>query len=126
MPSDHLAAATRRRVTDTRDRARAALRRLDHDGAAITYVNVARAAGVSRALLYRDPELRDEIDRLRDHHRSARPRQPAAQRMTPESRDELLATLRDENHTLREENQHLRARLSIVLGEERAGQLPYR
>ena len=75
----HLTAATRRRVTDTRDRATAALPRLDHEGTTINYVTVAKAAGVSRALLYRDPKLREEINRLRDHHQSSVPRQPTAQ-----------------------------------------------
>ena len=65
--SEHLAAATRRRAETTRARAHQALRRLDHDGAPITYTAVARAAGVSRALLYRDPELRETIDKLRQH-----------------------------------------------------------
>lgn len=117
--STHLAAATRRRADETRARARATLRRLDRDGTPITYAGVAKAAGVSRALLYRDPELRETINKLRDRHTTAPP-QPAAQRMTQASRDELLATLREETKTLREENRALRARLATVLGEERA------
>ena len=118
--STHLAAATRRRAEQTRTRARAALRRLDRDGAPITYVAVAEAAGVSRALLYRDPELREAINKLRDLQPTSLPRQPAAQLMSPASRDELLAGLRDEVKTLRQENHTLRLRLATVLGEERA------
>lgn len=118
--STHLAAATRRRAEQTRTRARAALRRLDRDGAPITYVAVAKAAGVSRALLYRDPELREAINKLRDLQPTSLPRQPAAQLMSPASRDELLAGLRDEVKTLRQENHTLRLRLATVLGEERA------
>jgi hypothetical protein len=115
-----LAAATRRRVTDTRERARTALQRLDREGSTINYVTVARVASVSRALLYRDPELRAAINRLRSPNRTTAPRQPATQRMTQTSREELLATLRAEVHTLRTENQALRARLAAVLGEQRA------
>ncbi|OLT20078.1 hypothetical protein BJF81_06835 [Ornithinimicrobium sp. CNJ-824] len=118
--SEHLAAATRRRAEQTRARAREAVRQLDHDGTPITYTSVARAAGVSRALLYRDPELRDTISKLRQHATSA-PRRPAAQRMSQASRDEILANLRSEITTLREENRALRARLAGVLGEQRAG-----
>lgn len=124
MPADntaHLAAATRRRVTGTRQRARAALKRLDREGTVINYVSVAEAAGVSRALLYRDPDLRKEIDRLRERtHPRLAPRQPAAQRMSQASRDELVATLREETRTLRAENQALRDRLGALLGEQRA------
>lgn len=116
----HLAAATRRRVTETRTRAQAALRRLDRDGSVINYVTVAKAAGVSRALLYRDPELRDEINRLRDRGLTTTPRLPAAQRMSQQSRDEILAALRTEVQDLRNENRALRARLAVILGEERS------
>ena len=119
-PATHLAAATQRRVIQTRDRARAALRRLDREGTTITYTGVAKAAGVSRALLYRDPELREEINKLRDHSRAKTPRPPAAQRMSQASRDELLATLRAEVQALRQENRTLRERLATVLGEQRA------
>lgn len=124
MPADntaHLAAATRRRVTGTRQRARAALKQLDRDGATINYVTVARAATVSRTLLYRDPDLRKEINRLRQRTQpSVAPRQPSAQRMSQASRDELIATLREETRTLRTENQTLRGRLGALLGEKRA------
>ena len=110
---------------DARDRATTALRRLDHEGTAINYVTVATAAGVSRSLLYRDPELREEINRLLDHHSSA-PRQAAAQRMSPTSQNELLASLRTEVQTLRNDNHGLRTRLAAILGEERDATRPTR
>jgi hypothetical protein len=40
--------------------------------------------------------------------------------MSQASRNELLANLRSEIKTLREENRALRARLADVLGEQRA------
>lgn len=115
----HLHAATLRRATDTRARARATLRRLNQQGATINYVTVAEAAGVSRSLLYRDPELRAEINRLRNRALTATPRQPAAERMSQASRDELHATLRHEVTELRRENQALRTRLAATLGDQR-------
>lgn len=122
MPIDqtpHLHAATLRRITATRARARAALRRLDQEGATINYVTVARAAGVSRSLLYRDLELRAEIDRLRNPEATTAPRPPAAERMSQASRDELHEALLCEVKELRSENRALRSRLAIVLGEQR-------
>lgn len=115
----HLQAATRRRATTTRTRAREALRRLDQQGTTINYVTVAEAAGVSRSLLYRDPELRAEIDRHRTPAPTTAPRRPAAERMSQASRDELHAALRCEVKELRRENQALRGRLATTLGEER-------
>jgi len=121
-PAAHLAAATQRRLTDTRARVRAALQRLDSEGSMINYGTVANAASVSRSLLYRDPELRKEIHRLRGITPSTSPTPPVSQRMTQASREELIHTLRSELRTLRHENQALRDRLATVLGKERATQ----
>ncbi len=118
----HLHAATLRRATATRARARDALRRLDQQGATINYVTVAEVAGVSRSLLYRDPELRAEIHRLRTPALTATNRQPVAERMSQASRDERDAALRCEVKELRRENQALRSRLATALGEQRSGQ----
>jgi hypothetical protein len=122
MRTDHtgpLQAATLRRITATRARARAALRRLDQQGATINYVTVAKAAGVSRSLLYRDPELRADVDRLRRPGVTTAPRQPSAERMSQASRDERHEALRSEVTDLRQQNQALRRRLAILLGEQR-------
>jgi len=81
MPADnsaYLTAATQRRASAARARARTAIRRLDREGTPITYVAVATAGNVSRALLYRDRELHDEIERLRKATPTRMPRPPAA------------------------------------------------
>ncbi len=114
-----LAAASRRRAESTRQRARAALQNLDRAGTPITYASVAHAAGISSALLYRDPQLREQINRLRSSATRS-PRQPAAQRMSQASRDELLTTLREEVQALRAENHALRLQLANRIGENRA------
>lgn len=122
MATDHTAelhAATLRRATATRARARDALRRLDQQGATINYVTVAEAADVSRSLLYRDPELRAEVNRLRNPQATTAPRRPAAERMSQASRDERHEALLGEVQELRNENKALRNRLAIVLGEQR-------
>jgi hypothetical protein len=122
MPADNtaaLAAATRRRAESTRQRARAALQNLDRAGAPITYTSVAHAAGISRAMLYRDPQLREQINRLRSSATRS-PRQPAAQRMSQASRNELLTTLREEVQALRAENHALRLQLATRIGQDRA------
>lgn len=121
---DALQAATRHRAADTRDRARQALRQLDRDGTAITFTAVAAAAGVSRSLLYSDPELRAEIDQLRDRIPTGPTRPPAAERASVPSLQQRLATALDDNRTLRHENQLLRQRLSEVLGHQRAAITP--
>ena len=122
MPADNraaLATATQTRAETTRARARAALQRLDHDGAPITVTAVANAAQVSRTLLYRDPALRAEIDRLRTRDTTATVRTPAAEHASDASLHQRLATLLTDNHALREDNRQLRDQIATLLGEQR-------
>lgn len=96
---------------------------MDHEGQLINFVTVAREAGVSRDLLYRDPELRTTIKCLR-RGRSTTPCLPSAQRASQESLIQRLHGLRAEITALREENQLLRTHLAAHLGEERAASTP--
>ena len=116
----YLRQAARNRHETTMTRAGEALRRLDHTGASISFRAVADTAGVSRAWLYRQPELRAEIDRLR----TARPaagaaRPPAAQRGTEESRQRRIEALLEDNTRLRAENTRLHEQVARLLGERR-------
>jgi hypothetical protein len=77
MPPDHgrsLAAAAQRKRDRALERAHGALRDLDRRGETISFQSIARTAGVSRQWLYKQPELRAEIERLRTHHPSDAPR----------------------------------------------------
>jgi regulator of replication initiation timing len=123
MPADNraaLATATRQRADTTRARARAALRQLDHDGVPITVTAVAAAAQVSRTLLYRDPALRAEIDRLRTRATTATIQTPAAEHASDASLHQRLSVLLADNHELREDNRQLRDQVAALLGEQRA------
>ena len=93
---------------------------MDHDGIPITYVAVANFATVSRALLYRDPELRAEIERLRTVTATRMPTPPAAQRASQDSHDQRLENIAVEIAELRKVNQQLRTRLAGILGDQRA------
>lgn len=117
----HLAVATRRRATDVRTRARAALRRLDRDGGPITFITVADAAQVSRSMLYRDPTLRAEIERLRTAQHPSSPRPPAAQRASDASLRQRLDAALDDVRSLRGQNHQLREKVAQLLGEQRTG-----
>ncbi|WP_219420338.1 DUF6262 family protein [Pseudonocardia nigra] len=87
MPADnsaHLRDAAHRRREQTLQRARHALRQLEADGAPVTFELVARTAEVSRAWLYREPDIREAVQgpplprprgpRPRPRHRRPRPR----------------------------------------------------
>lgn len=116
-----MVAAARDRHEATRRRAAEALRRLDAVGDDVSFAAVARAAGVSRAWLYRDRVLRAEIDRLRAKQPSRRPPvvRPLAEQASQDSLRELRASLQAEVNALREENRRLKDALALKLGERR-------
>jgi hypothetical protein len=112
------AAAQRKRDRALR-RAREALVAMHHAGTEITFQGVADRAGVSRQWLYKNPELRAEIDKLRTDRRGPYP-VPAAQRTTDASLRQRNAMLLSENRRLRAENTQLKQELAHLLGERRA------
>lgn len=79
-----------------------------------------QAASVSRAWLYRVPELRAEIERLRTGQRRRATRLPSGQRASADSLRRRIESLIDANRLLREENRRLNDRLASVLGEARS------
>jgi hypothetical protein len=67
----NLITAASQRHELTRSEAIRAIRELDAAGTAVTFESVARAARVSRSWLYTQPDIRAEIQRLRDLGRRA-------------------------------------------------------
>ena len=86
-------------------RAHDAIRTLDRHGQPITFTTIAATAHVSRAWLYRHPELRTVIA---NHHQTHPGAVPAAQRATTESNTARIDALRLEIEHLRAENTILR------------------
>ncbi|MGI8684626.1 MAG: DUF6262 family protein [Acidimicrobiales bacterium] len=116
-----LVAAARRRHDDTHRKAADALRNLDAAGEPISFAAVARAAGISRAWLYRDDAVRAEINRLRRPRSPAIAIRPVAEQASTDSLRQQLETLRVLIAELRDENQHLREAVARKLGQQRAG-----
>lgn len=116
-----MVAAARRRHDQTRRKATDALRHLDAAGEAVNFASVARAAGISRAWLYRDDAVRAEIDRLRRPRSAAIRTRPAAEQATTDSLRQQLDAVRNLIAELRAENHRLREAVSRKLGEHRAG-----
>jgi hypothetical protein len=118
--SRFLIQAARDRHETTTTRASEALQRLDRAGEPVTYRAVAEAAGVSRAWLYRQPDLRVEIDRLRTTSQaSSGPQLPATQRGSDESRQRRIEALLEDNKRLRAANTQLNDQVARLLGERR-------
>ena len=113
--------AAKKRHDDARRHAVAALRRLDAAGEPINMSTVARAAGVSRAWLYRQADLRSMIEHLRHAGPlSGGPSRPSAERATIDSLRQQLDTLRARQAELQAKNHQLREALARRLGQQRA------
>ncbi len=116
-----LTAAARQRSEHTHRRVRDALRVLDQAGACVSYTAVAAKAEVSRSWLYRQPDIRTEIDRLQHTLRPTRGHtRPSAERGRAESQQQRIETLLDTNRALRAENDKLRQQIAAMLGQQRA------
>jgi cell shape-determining protein MreC len=81
---------------------------------------VAEEAGVSRSWLYRQDQLRRQIDQLRGTTASPISSVPGAERATVGSLRQQLRAYRSEIARLRLENQDLREQLARQLGAQRA------
>ena len=114
-----LTAANARRRRATLSAARQAIEQLIRDRRPVTFGAVAHAAGISRAWLYREPELRAVIEQLRHVHDevglAGRPHRASA-----DSLRQRLDTARGEISRLRAENAALRDQLARHLGAQRA------
>jgi hypothetical protein len=123
--SHHVIAAARRRAVATHKRAVAALHRMDTAGLQITFDTLAREARVSRSWLYKQPDLRAEIERLRTRQAAGSPSRPIPDRQRasdPSLRQRLeLATTRIRQ--LETDNKQLRYALAQALGERRAAEI---
>jgi hypothetical protein len=124
MPPDNtvpIIAAARRRHELTRSKAIQALRALDSAGTPVTFAAIADTAGVSRSWLYAQPDIRRDIERLRETtSRAPIPTIPTNQRSSDTS---LTVRLRAANQRIREltdDNQRLRRQLARALGDRRA------
>jgi Family of unknown function (DUF6262) len=116
----HLTEAARRRAQATRRRAVAALRRMDTSGLPVTIDALAREAGVSRSWIYSQPDLRAEVQRLRDRPRPARRGAiPDRQRSSDASLLQRVEVATQRIRELETDNKRLRAALAEALGERR-------
>ena len=119
-PATPLALAAARRHELTRARAIQALRELDRAGAPVTFAAVAAAARISRSWLYTQPDIRDQIQRLRTStSRAPGAPVPASQRSTNASLHARLTAALQRNQALADENGRLRRQLARALGDQR-------
>jgi hypothetical protein len=113
---DPLSQAAARRHELTRAKAIQALRELDRSGQPVTFAGIASAAGISRSWLYTQPDISDQIRRLRTKTDGT---VPAGQRATDASLRARLTAALDRNKQLADDNARLRRQLARALGDQR-------
>jgi hypothetical protein len=99
-----------------------ALRHLDATGTPVSFDALAREAGVSRSWLYAQPDLRAEVQRLRDRHRTSTtaPLVPDHQRASDASLLRRLEAATERIRRLEHDNRELREALAEALGQHRS------
>jgi hypothetical protein len=118
----HLLAAAQRRRDSTLERAQRALRELSETGQRYTVTDVAARAGVSRAWLYAQAGLRDQIRQLTDQ-RTPRPGIDQTQRSTDASLRQRLKLAHARITELDDDNRRLRHQVAQLHGQLRTTRL---
>jgi Family of unknown function (DUF6262) len=119
---DPLSEAAARRHELTRAKAIQALHELDRAGAPVTFAGVASAARVSRSWLYTQPDISDQIRRLRKSTKGAGSAGtiPAGQQATDASLRAMLNAALNRSKQLADDNARLRRQLARALGDQRS------
>ena len=112
--------AVQARHEATLARATRALEDLRRQSQPISFHHLAKAAGISRSWLYRQPELRQQIQRLRTSLPAKMGNAQSFQRASTASLHQQLHVCREEIARLRAENSALKDQLARQLGISRA------
>ena len=108
---ERLAAAAAARRTDAETRTRRALMKLDNSGQAVSFVAVARLAGVSTSFLYQHDQLRRDIETRRTTRRPS---------MRPDTETASAASLRIKLQVALQRNRDLTEQVVVLRTENEA------
>ena len=99
--------AAAQKAKSAAERVDKALERMIKQGQVISFKSVAQAANVSTAYLYKQEDLRNRIETLRDQQKQ-RPKLKQPPPASDNSKSVIISTLREENKKLRVERDDLR------------------
>jgi hypothetical protein len=116
----HLLAAAQRRRDITTGRAQRTLRELSETGQSYTVTDIAARAGVSRAWLYTQVGLRDQIRQLTDQRPTSPPVIDQTQRSSDASLRQRLTLAHTRIRELDDENRRLQNQVAQLHGQLRA------
>jgi exonuclease VII small subunit len=108
-----LKAAAQRRAQATQQRAEQALKTLIKKGEPINFKTVAKAGSVSVAWLYRQPDIRAQIEHYRANRTASRPPKRT------NGKDAVIAHLKQRLNALEQEKRALEQAVEQLYGENR-------
>jgi hypothetical protein len=83
----------------------------------INFNSVAEKSGVSKSFLYKYDNIRNRIDRLRKQEEGLETPKQVKRKMSEQSKDVIIASLRKRNNELEEENKKLKEQLKLDWAE---------
>jgi hypothetical protein len=79
----------------------------------INFNSVSERSGVSKSFLYNHSTIRSRIDSLRKQEDGLEKPKQVKRKMSDQSKDVIIASLRNRNKLLEEENKHLKEQLRV-------------
>lgn len=106
-----------KRSCDAREKARSAISVMIASEMEITFSGVAEQSGVARSFLYKDPEIKQEIEKYRIETRDTAIRKAEQRKRTAESRDTVIEAKDKRIKKLEEEIRQLKLELRTLRGQ---------
>ncbi|PFN26008.1 DUF6262 family protein [Bacillus cereus] len=114
---EHLKQVHEVRKVNTRKKVDNAIQRFIRANDNINFNSVAEEAGISKATLYNNPEIRKRIESLREQQAQAPTLKQVKREMDENNKDAIIASLKRKIKKLDEENKDLRERLKFAYAE---------
>ena len=106
-----------KRTNDAREKVRSTISIMVASEQEITFSGVAKQSGVARSFLYKDPEIKQEIEKHRIETRKIAIRKADQRKRTAKSRDTVIEAKDKRIKKLEEEIRQLKLELQILRGQ---------
>jgi AcrR family transcriptional regulator len=114
---EHLKQVHEARKVKTRQTVDDAIQRLIRANDNINFNSVAEEAGISKATLYNNPEIRERIESLREQQAQVSTPKQVKREMDENNKDAIIVSLKRKIKKLDEENKELREQLKFAYAE---------
>lgn len=105
------------RTADAKEKARSAIRILLASNEEVTFTAVHKQSGVSKNFLYKNQELRSEIEQYREYNEGVQKSKLEKRKKTEKSRDTVIEAKDRRIKKLEEENRRLKLEIDVLRGQ---------